>query len=434
MTSLFNENIKENLSGKDISGTDISGININNLSVSLNETTNTSVTSNILAFINNYFYGNSQSSSNNNTQSSNNQSGSTQSSNTEYGSSKNIISLSNILILIWFLLIYLVIFYLIKTFYRNDTDSFNESLALSRGIDIFIFGLLIIIIIYSYWSLSEKDKQNLIGYGLNWTYEFYKNPNTFFNCVIFILMFYLFIYLCGVPMTKETRPLSIYFLEQKLWILLITVIIVDFFVYVLKIPIVDMIFGKDQGLTKAWYNLRGEIKGNEQKPENKPKVIKPEVFNISNNLYTYSDAKAVCKALNAELATVDQLHTAYENGAEWCVNSWSANQQVLYPTQKSTFDRLQKIKGQENSCGRTGVNGGFVNNTSLRYGVNCYGIKPTPTELEKAKMNLVKGYVPPKSKEDMILEAKVEFWKNNKDKYMTVSPFNNDIWSNQSSY
>jgi len=445
MFSLFNENIKENLdiSGTDISGTDISGIKINNLSVTISDTTNTaitdtSVTSNILSIINNFF-GNTQTTNNNTTN--NNQTTTTETTkseskennNTNYSSSRNIISLSNIIFLIWFLLIYLVIFYLIKTFYRNDTDPLKENMALSRGIDIFIFGLLIIIILLSYWSLSEKDKQNLVGYGLNWTYEFYKNPNTFFNCLIFIVLFYLFVYLFGVPMTKETRPLSIYFLEQKLWIILITVIIVDFFIYILKIPIVDMIFGDDRGITKAWYNLRSELKENEYKKEtktdNKPKVKKPEVFNISNNLYNYSDAKAVCKAFNAELATIDQIHEAYDKGAEWCVNSWSANQQVLYPTQKSTYERLQKLKGQENSCGRTGVNGGYVSNPLLLYGVNCYGIKPDPTKVEKAKMTSVKDYVPPKSKEDMILEAKVNFWKNNKDNYMTVSPFNSDKWS-----
>lgn len=443
MIGLFNENIKENLTENDISGTDLSGSKINNLSISLNETSNvigiseknTSISSNISSIINNFFYGNSQSgNTQNNSQSGNtqNQTGTNKSNTTYYGSSTDIFSLSNILFLIWFLLIYLVIFYLIKSFYKNDADPFKETMALSRGIDIFIFGLLIILIIYSYWSLSEKDKQNLIGYGLNWTHNFYNNPNTIFNCLVFIIIFYLFIYLCGVPMTKETRPLSIYFIEQKLWIILISVIIVDFFIYILNIPIVDMIFGSDGGLTKAWYNLREEVKETNNKPENKPvksKEKKPEVFNVSNNLYTYNDAKAVCKAFNAELATVDQLHTAYDEGAEWCVNSWSANQQVLYPTQKSTYDRLQKIKGQENSCGRTGVNGGYVKDTSLRYGVNCYGIKPSPTNNEKAKMNSVQGYVPPKSKEDMILEAKVNYWKNNKEKYMTVSPFNNDKWS-----
>jgi len=452
MSGLFNENIKETLNQGDINGNDVSGVNVNNINIGISETANvvdmsqtanvvdmsktnnTSVSTNLSSIINNFFYGTTGTT----TTATDNKTNTTATT-TNYGTHTNIFSLSNILFLIWFLLIYLVIFYLIKSFYKDDNDNFKETMALSRGIDIFIFGLLIILILYSYWSLSEKDKQNLIGYCLEWTHDFYSNPNTLFECLVFIVLFYLFIYLFGVPMTKETRPVSIYFIEQKLWIILISVIIVDFFVYVLNIPIVDMIFGNDNGLTKAWYDLRSEIKETEQKPKTKtedkqvkPKERKPEVFNISNNLYTYSDAQAVCKSFNAELATIDQIHTAYDEGAEWCVNSWSANQQVLYPTQKSTYDRLQKIKGQENTCGRTGVNGGYVKDKSLRYGVNCYGIKPNPTNVEKSKLTSAQGYVPPKSKEDMILEAKVNFWKNNKDDYMTVSPFNNDKWSYQS--
>jgi hypothetical protein len=446
MVSLLNENITEGLNETDISGSDLSGVNVNNVNLNINETsnvlgiseTNTSVSATISSIINNFFYGNSQTGANQ-TGGTNQTGGAKQTNTTQNGSFTDIFSLSNILFLIWFLLIYLVIFYLIKSFYKDDTDPFKEKMALSRGIDIFIFGLLIILIIYSYWSLSEEDKRNLIGYIIEWTHGFYNNPNTLFECLVFILLFYLFIYLFGVPMTKETRPVSIYFIEQKLWILLISVIIVNFFIYVLNIPIVDLIFGNDGGLTKAWYSLRDEIKETDNKPtkepENKPvkpKEKKPEVFNISNNLYTYSDAKAVCKAFNAELATVDQLNTAYDEGAEWCVNSWSANQQVLYPTQKATYDRLQKIKGQENTCGRTGVNGGYVKDTSMRFGVNCYGIKPSPSEFEKNRMKTAHEYVAPKSKEDMILEAKVNYWKNNKDDYMTVSPFNNDKWSYES--
>jgi LysR family glycine cleavage system transcriptional activator len=50
-------------------------------------------------------------------------------------------------------------------------------------------------------------------------------------------------------------------------------------------------------------------------------------------------------------------------------------------------------------------------------------------EFEKNRMKTAQVYVPPKSKEDMILEAKVNYWKNNKDDYMTISPFNSDKWS-----
>ena len=151
------------------------------------------------------------------------------------------------------------------------------------------------------------------------------------------------------------------------------------------------------------------------------------MFNVSNNLYTYGDAQAVCKAFDSRLATVEELHEAYDEGADWCINSWSADQQVLFPTQKSTIERLQKIKGAENNCGRMGVNGGRMNDVSLRFGVNCYGIKPDASDIDKTRM--INNYIPPKSKEDMILEAKVNFWKKNKDKYAVLSPFNSDKWS-----
>jgi len=355
---------------------------------------------------------------------------------------KSIFSLSNILFILWFLVIYFIIFYFIKTFYKNDIDPLKEKMMLSRGIDIFIFGLIILITIYSYWSLSEKDKQHLIGYWMNFIQKFYDNPNSFFNTFIFIILFYCFVYFCGVPMTKETRPISIGILENKLWIVLITVIIVDFFIYVLNIPIIDLIFGINGGLVNSWYKLKSEIvhvpntivdvsnaitdvSNNIPAQKNK----KPEVFNISNNLYDYNDAQAVCKVFNADLATIEQVEQAYDEGGEWCVNSWSDGQLVLYPTQKSTYDRLQKIKGHEHSCGRTGVNGGYVEDKSLRFGVNCYGIKPDPNDIDIKRLNSIQNFVPPSSKEDIILNSKVEFWKNNKDKYAILSPFNNDKWS-----
>ena len=38
--------------------------------------------------------------------------------------------------------------------------------------------------------------------------------------------------------------------------------------------------------------------------------MKGEVFNVSKNIYTYSDAAAVCSAFDAELATFDQVKAA----------------------------------------------------------------------------------------------------------------------------
>jgi hypothetical protein len=72
-----------------------------------------------------------------------------------------------------------------------------------------------------------------------------------------------------------------------------------------------------------------------------------------NNLYTYDDAKSICSAYDASLATYDQIEKSYNGGGEWCSIGWSADQQALYPTQKSTWRELQKIK-HEHDCGGRG--------------------------------------------------------------------------------
>jgi hypothetical protein len=349
-----------------------------------------------------------------------------------FSSLSSIFTFGNVFLFVCFLAIYFVIFLLIKAFYRNGTDPLKEKLAFSRSIDMFLFGLIIVLIVYFYYTLSEADKRDLISYGLVTTRDFFDNPNTLFNLSIFIVVFYCFIYLCGVPMTKETRPLSIYFIEQKLWVLLLIVGFFDFFKYILGIHIVDFIFGSEHGLINDWYKIKTEI--NEEihetpESEHTHAAKKAEVFNISNNLYTYDDAQSVCQAFDSRLATVDEINQAYLDGAEWCVNSWSADKQVLFPTQQKTYDKLQGIKGSENSCGRTGVNGGRIENTNLRFGVNCFGVKPAPTDNEKNRMNDINNFVHPKTKEEMITDAKVNFWKNNRDKYIVLNPFNDTKWN-----
>ena len=57
-----------------------------------------------------------------------------------------------------------------------------------------------------------------------------------------------------------------------------------------------------------------------------------------------------------------QIEDAYKSGAEWCNYGWSDNQLALFPTQKTTWHKLQKIKGHKHDCGRAGINGGFIAN------------------------------------------------------------------------
>jgi succinate dehydrogenase hydrophobic anchor subunit len=152
----------------------------------------------------------------------------------------------------------------------------------------------------------------------------------------------------------------------------------------------------------------------------------PEVFNIRENVYDYNDAKAVCKAYGARLATYKEVENSYESGGEWCNYGWSDGQMILFPTQQETWDNLQKIDGHKNDCGRPGVNGGYIDNPNIKYGANCYGVRPAMTSTEQQLMASVPKY--PKTKKDIEEENRVEYWKSKKNEIL-ISPFNHNNWS-----
>lgn len=111
-----------------------------------------------------------------------------------------------------------------------------------------------------------------------------------------------------------------------------------------------------------------------------------EVFHIPGNYYDFNQAKDLCNAYNARLAKYDEVETAYEDGAEWCSYGWSEGQMAFFPTQKETYNKLQNTENQKNNCGRPGVNGGYMANPKLRFGVNCYGVKPKQSKRDELYM------------------------------------------------
>ena len=102
---------------------------------------------------------------------------------------------------------------------------------------------------------------------------------------------------------------------------------------------------------------------------------------------------------------------------------------VFFPTQKSTGSKLQQTKTHKNDCGRPGINGGYIANPHIRFGVNCYGKKPGASNADINRMNAKKNTVYPKSSEDVLLDQKTQFWKDNADKLLKINGFNNDKWS-----
>jgi len=195
---------------------------------------------------------------------------------------------------------------------------------------------------------------------------------------------------------------------------------------------VTTVKGRKTNDTVVTNNVATNKKKSHSKPKSKiprpdPNPISPndkEVFNIGNNIYTYEDAPAVCKALGARLATPEEVEHAWKRGADWCSYGWTEGQQALYPTQKTTYDKLQTSKEHAHDCGVVGVNGGYFENPELQFGVNCYGKKPEPRLEEKELIGYFPDYTSDKEKR---LQERVAELRESIDS-MTIMPYNREQW------
>jgi hypothetical protein len=153
---------------------------------------------------------------------------------------------------------------------------------------------------------------------------------------------------------------------------------------------------------------------------------KKEVFNISQNKYTYTDAEPLCKAFGAELATYDQVKDSWNKGADWCNYGWIKGLAAVYPTQQETYDKLQAgPEDQRDACGIPGINGGYFDNPDLKFGVNCYGSKPSENEADVRKIMADNGDLTPGALE---YDRKVRDYKVHRNE-IPVNPFKPGTWS-----
>jgi len=144
-----------------------------------------------------------------------------------------------------------------------------------------------------------------------------------------------------------------------------------------------------------------------------------EVFHISNQDYTFDQAKCKCAAYGARLATKDEVTEAYNKGANWCSYGWSTGQNAFYPTQRSSWEKLQSGDPKyRNDCGKPGVNGGFFANPNVKFGVNCYGIRPTGRVVH-----------PITPREPPFCEKKTNFQSSHKLETDRIAPFNPNQWN-----
>lgn len=328
---------------------------------------------------------------------------------------------SNMFVLIWFLTIYIVVYYVLGTFFNKGKTPDEFQTNLGRTLDFIFFVSVFIFIISYYTSKSQQQITDDMIVLYDNVLLFLENSNNLVTLPLFIVSLYIVVYLFRLPMSSSTKPFFISLIESTAWISLLLNAIVVFMQKTFDINILDY--------------LRSSQPKDEEKDEKKAdvdtqpiKLPEDEVFNVSDNKYTYEDAQAVCSSFGAKLATYDQIEAAYNNGAEWCNYGWSDGQMAFFPTQKESWDKLQKFPKKKNNCGRPGINGGYIDNPYIKFGVNCYGKKPTPTENDLKRLEAQQTQPIPITAEDKELQEKIEYWKKNPDK-LQLNSFNNTNWS-----
>ena len=235
-------------------------------------------------------------------------------------------------------------------------------------------------------NMNEDAMKTLHGLQPNYDFinQYGTNPIMIGRLLFVIILYYVVVHYSvkGEVVTPTSVSTSSSTLEKFLWLLFIVILLLNGVRYFYDLDIttsIQNIFSREPEVDINVTKVSGEPIKTEPVPEIN---YEKQVFHVPGNKYDFTDARAVCAAYGSKLASYDQVENAYKSGGEWCGYGWSQDQMALYPTQKATYEKLRKIKGHEHDCGRPGINGGYIANPKVKFGVNCYGHKPkiTPTE------------------------------------------------------
>lgn len=155
-------------------------------------------------------------------------------------------------------------------------------------------------------------------------------------------------------------------------------------------------------------------------------VNTPEVYLVQDGIYSYEEAEPLCRAYGSRIATMGDLYDAWRKGADWCTYGWVKGNKAVYPTQKSSWVKLQESdnKHTRTKCGLPGLNGGLIKDKSRRFGVHCYGVKP-PTWQNYLANTMASNNLTAEEQEQRAMSTEFRRKLN----HYTVAPFSKVRWS-----
>jgi hypothetical protein len=360
---------------------------------------------------------------------------------------ESLFNFTTLFLFIGFLAIYYILYYTLGSVFNSK---FTDDVLKSHTINLTIVLLLLCGFLYFYFTLSPFYQSNFFTYLMALFKDEMNDPNTVVIMTVFLLLFYLFVFVMKFPMGKDTKPFMLEIIEFKSIVYLVMLIFIVIIIYGFHFEIVDWIYYvmfEAYKKSTSVFNNKSPSKSTSISTSPSPSVKispsvktspstktstdshseKDEVFNVGNNLYTYDDAQSICTAYGARLATYDDIEKSYEAGGEWCNYGWSEGQMIFFPTQKDTWKKLQKDPNKKNNCGRPGINGGYMANPYIKFGVNCYGKKPKPKDSDKLMM-MNKNTIDSTTNNPTKIDPNVEKWKSLLST-LTINSYNNNEWS-----
>jgi len=327
---------------------------------------------------------------------------------------KYMLKESHLDLLFAFVLVYAFVYLVFSSYAKHNSKQLTVSL--SRLFDGSLLFVIAVFVTYYNWTAVTYTNTHLLDEFIKKTYTFYENPIMMFSTMIFICVFTGISFVLGIPTHGENTPFSVTIISHKGWYFLFSQVIFNILKFVFAVDLVRYL--KDH---QHYYNGKPKEENKQVEEEH----TKEEVFHIHNNLYTYRDAKNICKSLDSRLATYEEIEAAYKKGGEWCSYGWSDDKLALFPTQSETWTRLQKNPKTKHMCGRPGINGGKIKNPNTKYGVNCFGVKPDESMKSKGIAPSSTAYL---AQFEGNNESKVKAWKNIRQS-LSVHSFNPTLWS-----
>jgi len=187
----------------------------------------------------------------------------------------------------------------------------------------------------------------------NFAYTYARdNPIILITFTVVIVGYFIFFGMLGTPSSKTATNVVSSLQENvskssySFGTTFLIIIMVGLFLFLVFIQGIQYLFSMDinaviKNIFTPQAEIDLEITRDEQPPPSIPEIkIEKQVFNIPENIYTYNDAKALCKAYGAELANYNQIEDTYNEGGEWCNYGWSKDQMILYPIEFTTINTL----------------------------------------------------------------------------------------------